>query len=181
MPLSESDTRAKLIDPALHSPGWTEDLIRREEAAGAVEIVDGKPHKRSQGRTDYTLRIKVTSEAQPVAVALIEAKAENLPATHGLEQAKLYAESKRLNVPFVIATNGHSLFSMIASRGSRRNQDRFQKSQHQQNYARHMRKGWGFRLSRRLPTVFSGDYGQHLIALRGENLDEAYKGEFKTP
>jgi type I restriction enzyme R subunit len=107
MPLSEADTRAKLIDPALHARGWTEDLIRREETAGAVEIIDGRPHKRSQGRTDYTLRIKVTSEAQPVAVALIEAKAENLPATHGLEQAKLYAECKRLNVPFVISTNGH--------------------------------------------------------------------------
>ncbi len=107
MSLSESDTRAKLIDPALHARGWTEDLIRREETAGAVEIIDGKPRKRSQGRTDYTLRVKVTSEAQPVAVALIEAKADNLPPGHGLEQAKLYAESKRLNVPFVIATNGH--------------------------------------------------------------------------
>jgi type I restriction enzyme, R subunit len=74
MPFSESDTRAKLIDPALHAYGWTEDLIRREETAGAVEIVDGRPHKRSQGRTDYTLRIKVTSEAQLVAVALIEAR-----------------------------------------------------------------------------------------------------------
>lgn len=107
MPLSEADTRAKLIDPALHARGWTEDLIRREETAGAVEILDGRPHKRSHGRTDYTLRIKVTSKTQPVAVALIEAKAENLPATHGLEQAKLYAECRRLNVPFVIATNGH--------------------------------------------------------------------------
>lgn len=117
MPLSESDTRAKLIDPALHARGWTEDLIRREETAGAVEIVEGRPHKRSQGRIDYTLRIKVTSEAQPVAVALIEAKAENLPATHGLEQAKLYAESKRLNVPFVIATNGHQFVFFDRIRG----------------------------------------------------------------
>jgi type I restriction enzyme R subunit len=41
MPFSESDTRAKLIDPVLHSRGWTEDLIRREETAGAVEILDG--------------------------------------------------------------------------------------------------------------------------------------------
>jgi type I restriction enzyme, R subunit len=40
-------------------------------------------------------------------VTLIEAKAENLPATHGLERAKLYAACKRLNVPFVIARNGH--------------------------------------------------------------------------
>ena len=28
MPLSESDTRAKLIDPAIHARQWTEDLIR---------------------------------------------------------------------------------------------------------------------------------------------------------
>lgn len=34
MGLSEADTRAKLIDPALHARGWTEDLIRREETAG---------------------------------------------------------------------------------------------------------------------------------------------------
>ena len=35
MGLSESDTRAKLIDPAIHACGWTEDLIRREETAGS--------------------------------------------------------------------------------------------------------------------------------------------------
>ena len=105
--LSESDTRAKLIDPAIHARGWTEDLIRREETAGAINIVDGTPRKQSRGRVDYTLRVKVNSEAQPVAVALIEAKAEHLPPTHGLEQAKAYADSKRLHVPFVIATNGH--------------------------------------------------------------------------
>ena len=33
MGLGESDTRAKLIDPAIHVRGWTEDLIRREETA----------------------------------------------------------------------------------------------------------------------------------------------------
>ena len=42
-----------------------------------------------------------------MAVALIEAKAENLPPTHGLEQVKLYGSSKRLNVPFVFSSNGH--------------------------------------------------------------------------
>jgi len=41
MPLNESDTRAKLIDPAIHRQGWTEDLIRREETAGTVEIING--------------------------------------------------------------------------------------------------------------------------------------------
>ena len=41
MPLNEADTRAKLIDPAFHSRGWTENLIRREETAGAIEIIVG--------------------------------------------------------------------------------------------------------------------------------------------
>jgi type I restriction enzyme R subunit len=107
MSLTESDTRAKLIDPAIHARGWTEELIRREETAGAIEIVDNKPRKRSKGRIDYVLRIKVNIDTQPVAVALIEAKAENLPPTHGLQQAKLYADSKRLNVQFVFSSNGH--------------------------------------------------------------------------
>src|SRR5579864_5886205 len=105
MSLSESDTRAKLIDPAIHARGWTEDLIRREETAGAVEIVGGRPRRRARGRVDYTLRVRVNPETQPVAVALIEAKAEALPPTHGLEQAKGY--TRRLNVPFVFASNGH--------------------------------------------------------------------------
>jgi hypothetical protein len=30
MPLGESDTRARLIDPAIHARGGTMDLIRRE-------------------------------------------------------------------------------------------------------------------------------------------------------
>jgi type I restriction enzyme R subunit len=104
---SEADTRVKLIDPALHGQGWTEDLVRREETAGAIEIGAGGPRRRPKGRVDYLLRVKVTLDSQPVAVALIEAKAEHLPPTHGLQQAKLYAACKRLNVPFVFSCNGH--------------------------------------------------------------------------
>ncbi len=37
MSLHESDTRAKLVDPATHARGWTEDFIRREETDGAIE------------------------------------------------------------------------------------------------------------------------------------------------
>lgn len=107
MSKNEADTRAKLIDPALHKRGWTEDLIKREETAGAIEIIDDRAQKQKQGRVDYTLRVKVAGEPQPVAVALIEAKAEYYPPAHGLEQAKLYADAKRMNVPFVFATNGH--------------------------------------------------------------------------
>ena len=54
MPLNEADTRAKLIDPALHLRGWTENLIRREETAGAIEIIAGEPRKQAKGRVDFS-------------------------------------------------------------------------------------------------------------------------------
>jgi type I restriction enzyme R subunit len=43
MKLSEADTKAKLIDPALHQRGWTEDLIRREETECGIDITEGRP------------------------------------------------------------------------------------------------------------------------------------------
>ncbi len=107
MGLSEADTRAKLIDPAIHKRGWTEDLIRREETAGSIEIIGGKARRRSRGRVDYVLRVKVNPTNQPVAMALIEAKKSDLPPGHGLSQAKGYAQCKRLNIPFVFSSNGH--------------------------------------------------------------------------
>ncbi len=117
MSFNESDTRAKLIDPALHSRGWTEDLIRREETARPVDIVGGKAKRVRRGRTDYTLRVKVNPSSQPVAVALIEAKAERHAPDHGLEQVKLYSHCKRLNVRFVYATNGHLFVEYDLSKG----------------------------------------------------------------
>jgi hypothetical protein len=105
--LNEADTRAKLIDPAIHKCGWTEDLIRREETAGTVEIISGKARRRSRGKIDYVLRVKVNVDTQPVALALIEAKKESLPPGHGLDQAKGYAECKRHNVRFIFSSNGH--------------------------------------------------------------------------
>ncbi len=81
MTYSEADTRSKLIDPAIYARGWTEDHIKREETAGPISIVDGTAHKQPKGRVDYTLRLRINHSTQPVAVALIEAKAEHLPPT----------------------------------------------------------------------------------------------------
>ena len=106
MPLSEADTRAKLIDPKLYQKGWTEEHIKREETAGTILVIGGKG-KRRKGTTDYTLRIKVSADSQPVAVAVIEAKKDTAKPDDGLEQAKLYGAAKRLNVQFVFSTNGH--------------------------------------------------------------------------
>jgi type I restriction enzyme, R subunit len=51
-PLNAAETRAKLIDPATHAHSLAEDLIRREQTAGAIETVDRKPCKRAKGRVD---------------------------------------------------------------------------------------------------------------------------------
>jgi type I restriction enzyme R subunit len=57
--LSEADTRAKLIDPAIYARGWSEDMICRETTLGGVEIISGRARRRAGGRTDYTLRVRV--------------------------------------------------------------------------------------------------------------------------
>jgi type I restriction enzyme R subunit len=107
MGLSEADTHAKLVNPAIYARGWTEDHIKREETTGAVEIMAGRARRRSRGRTDLTLRVIVTARMQPVALAVMEVKKDSLPPGQGLDQAKGYAKAARLNVPFVFSTNGH--------------------------------------------------------------------------
>jgi type I restriction enzyme, R subunit len=53
-------------------------MTRRETTLGASKIAAGKARRRASGRTDYTLCVRVSSEPQPVAVALIEAKKDTL-------------------------------------------------------------------------------------------------------
>src|SRR5450759_5122435 len=120
--MTEAAARQSLLDPALHAAGWTEELIRREETPGAIEIVDWRPRRAGTGRTDYTLRIKVTPDAQPLAVAVVEAKRADAAATRGLDQAKEYARdyarsAARLHVPFVFSTNGHQFVEFDATTG----------------------------------------------------------------
>jgi len=117
MTYGEADTRAKLIDPAIYKRGWSEDHIRREFTAGTIDIIDGKAKRRAYKRTDYVLRLRIGRGTQPVAVAVLEAKAEHLAADHGLQQAKGYAEARRLNVPFVFASNGHLFVEFDSTTG----------------------------------------------------------------
>lgn len=117
-PFGESDTRAKLIDPCLYAAHWTEDHIRREETAGGIEVIDGAARRQAKGRVDYTLRIKISPSTQPVALAYVEAKAETKNPAEGLQQGIDYAvASKRFNVPFVFATNGHAFVEFDAFTG----------------------------------------------------------------
>ena len=96
---SESDTRAKLITPSLRRRGWTEDMIRREETAGAILADDKGAYRSDEKRImDYVLRVIPAEGAQQVAVALVEAKSSDKSPGAGLEQAKHYM--RLVHVPF---------------------------------------------------------------------------------
>jgi type I restriction enzyme R subunit len=110
MPLNESDTRAQLVDPLLNRAGWTRSQVTREHyyrpdwqyTPGRVILRGGRVEREKPRVMDYLLRY---TEAFPIAV--VEAKAEDLPASAGLEQAKRYAREN--NLMFAYATNGHEI------------------------------------------------------------------------
>ena len=106
MARSEAQTRYELIDPALRLRGWNETNIKVEATSGGITIIDGKARRR-KGRTDYLLRLEISKDTQPVAVALIEAKAEDKSPGFGLAQGKRDGDCNRLNVKFIFSTNGH--------------------------------------------------------------------------
>jgi type I restriction enzyme, R subunit len=72
--MNETDTRAKLIDPALRAAGWSEDQISREHVVGRFRI-------------DYVLRL---ISGGPI-VAVLEAKAEARDVMPAVDQAINYA------------------------------------------------------------------------------------------
>lgn len=98
---NEADTRAKLIDPALHARQWIELVkdehrathgeIHREQSAVRIELLNGNPLKRGHGRVDYLLCAYIEEHEQSLTLAFIEGKRQKLPPTQGLEQVKEYA------------------------------------------------------------------------------------------
>ncbi len=107
MPRSEAQVRFELIDPALETRGWNRADIRVEEVAATIDIVHHKARRRSKGRTDYVLRRPLQPGAEPLPLAIIEAKHEGLPPEHGLQQGKNYRVGQLNHVPYVFSSNGH--------------------------------------------------------------------------
>src|SRR5438045_3382594 len=103
MSRNETETRSQLINPAIQRVGWIWPLVREEVSAKRIDIIDGQPVVSKLGRIDYLLQVQVHRDTQPVPVAILEAKKEDCAPDHGLEQAKLYAECERLNVPLIIS------------------------------------------------------------------------------
>ncbi len=114
---NEQQTRFDLIDPKLFDRGWTRADIRVEETAAAVDVVYGKGKRRPKGRTDYVLRRPLLPDTEPVPLAIIEAKREDLAPGHGLQQAKNYRIGHLHHVPFVFSSNGHQFVEYAEDAG----------------------------------------------------------------
>jgi type I restriction enzyme R subunit len=100
MALTESDTRAQYIDPALARSGWSGQLVHREFQITKGRILSGG--KRGEpSRTDYLL------EYRGKRVAVIEAKKFDSLHTEGVSQA--IRDGNKLGLPFAFSTNGRDI------------------------------------------------------------------------
>ena len=100
MALTEADTRAQFIDPALTQSGWVGHLVRREFQITAGRIIGGG--KRAEPSVaDYVLEYKGKR------LAVVEAKKWDLEHTEGVGQA--IRDGNKLALPFAFATNGQKI------------------------------------------------------------------------
>lgn len=100
MSITEADTRARYIDPALASAGWENSLVHREVQITAGRIIGGG--KRAEPSiADYVLEFKGKR------IAVVEAKKYDLPHTEGVSQA--IRDAKKLGLPFAFSTNGKKI------------------------------------------------------------------------
>jgi type I restriction enzyme R subunit len=100
MALTESDTRAQYIDPALERSGWEGHLVRREFQITAGRII-GAGRRAEPSIADYVLEYKGKR------LAVIEAKKWDLPHSEGVSQA--VRDGNKLRLPFAFATNGQKI------------------------------------------------------------------------
>ena len=108
MNLTESDTRAKLIDPKLKESGWEDYVIREHYFTDGRKLLGGKRGQRLFA--DYLLRYKNTN------LAIIEAKKLGKHPTDGLQQAIRYAE--KLKVKFIFSSNGEKIYQFDMRTGT---------------------------------------------------------------
>ncbi len=124
--MNEADTRAQLIDPQLNRAGWTRSRVTREHyyrldwqyTPGRVVLRGGRAQREKPRIMDYLLRY---TDGFPIAV--VEAKAESVPANAGLEQAKRYAREN--NLMFAYAANGHEIIEWDGFSNTTREIDSF--------------------------------------------------------
>ena len=101
--LSEEDIKLRYITPAILSKGWSVTDITMETQ---VKLTDGKINLRgnlvARGKAKYADYMLYYNRATPIAI--VEAKDANHSVSHGMQQAKEYAEM--MDIPFAFSSNG---------------------------------------------------------------------------
>jgi type I restriction enzyme R subunit len=109
--MNEAETRAEHIDPALKAAGWgvaDGSRVRREYAITKGRL-EGNGKKGKALTADYVLGYQNTK------LAVVEAKAWDLPLTEGAAQAKNYAG--KLAIRYAYCTNGQGIYAMDMETG----------------------------------------------------------------
>ena len=109
--MNEAETRAELIDPLLVAAGWgvVEGSRIRREFPIAPGRIEGGGRRGKPLSADYVLSYRNT------ALAVVEAKADGLPLTEGVGQAKEYAA--KLQLRFTYASNGKGIYAIDRETG----------------------------------------------------------------
>jgi type I restriction enzyme R subunit len=110
--MTEDETRAELIDPALKLAGWgvvEGSRVRRNFPITKGRLI-GHGQRSAPIRADYVLQYRNRN------LAVIEAKVETKHYTEGVGQAKDYAE--KLNIRFTYSTNGLKIYSIDMEMGN---------------------------------------------------------------
>ncbi len=101
--LSEEDIKLRYITPSILDKGWSVEDITMETK---VKLTDGKINLRgnfvSRGKAKFADYVLYYNRATPIAI--VEAKDANHTVSHGLQQAKEYAQM--MDVPFAFSSNG---------------------------------------------------------------------------
>lgn len=119
MSRNEAETRAEYIDPKLKESGWGE--VEGSKVLREFRITDGKIQggglRAKPEIADYVLVYKNQK------LAVVEAKAEDLPVGEGVAQAKAYAE--KLQLAYTYTTNGREIYEMSMKDGQEGDVTRF--------------------------------------------------------
>ena len=101
--LSEEDIKLRYITPAILSKEWSVNDITMETQ---VKLTDGKINLRgnivARGKAKYADYMLYFNRATPIAI--VEAKDAYHSVSHGIQQAKEYAEM--MDIPFAFSSNG---------------------------------------------------------------------------
>ena len=100
--MSEEDVKLNFITPALLAKGWKDKITMETQVRftdGKINLRGNKVSREPPKKADYILYY---SKNNPLAV--IEAKDNNHTVSHGMQQAKLYAQM--LDIKFAYSSNG---------------------------------------------------------------------------